>query len=76
MSSERKDIDMANIAILTAGGIGSRTHQDIPKQFLNVDNKPIIITFLAMEKVILLCTYKTAGGRFGSGEIKIFCAQM
>ena len=32
-----------NIAILTAGGIGSRTHQDIPKQFLNVDNKPIII---------------------------------
>ena len=32
-----------NVAILTAGGIGSRTHQDIPKQFLNVDNKPIII---------------------------------
>ena len=34
---------MANIAILTAGGIGSRTNQDIPKQFLNVNNKPIII---------------------------------
>ena len=34
---------MANIAILTAGGIGSRTHQKIPKQFLNVDNKPILI---------------------------------
>ena len=32
-----------NIVILTAGGIGSRTHQDIPKQFLNVNNKPIII---------------------------------
>ena len=32
-----------NVAILTAGGIGSRTHQDIPKQFLNVNNKPIII---------------------------------
>ena len=32
-----------NIAILTAGGIGSRTHQDLPKQFLTVDNKPIII---------------------------------
>lgn len=32
-----------NIAILTAGGIGSRTHQDIPKQFLNVENKPILI---------------------------------
>jgi len=32
-----------NIAILTAGGIGSRTHQDLPKQFITVENKPIII---------------------------------
>lgn len=32
-----------NIAILTAGGVGSRTHQDLPKQFITVDNKPIII---------------------------------
>lgn len=32
-----------NIAILTAGGTGTRTHQDIPKQFLTVNNKPIII---------------------------------
>ena len=32
-----------NSAILTAGGIGSRTHQDLPKQFITVDNKPIII---------------------------------
>lgn len=32
-----------NIAILTAGGTGSRTHQDLPKQFITVDNKPIII---------------------------------
>lgn len=34
---------MANVAILTAGGVGTRTHQDIPKQFLNVENKPIIL---------------------------------
>lgn len=34
---------MKTIAILTAGGIGSRTHQDLPKQFLTVENKPIII---------------------------------
>lgn len=34
---------MATIAILTAGGIGTRTHQDIPKQFINVDNKPILV---------------------------------
>lgn len=32
-----------NIAILTAGGIGTRTHQDLPKQFITVNNKPIII---------------------------------
>ena len=32
-----------NIAILTAGGTGARTHQDLPKQFITVDNKPIII---------------------------------
>lgn len=32
-----------NIALLTAGGVGSRTHQDIPKQFLHVQNKPILI---------------------------------
>ena len=31
------------IAILTAGGVGSRTHQDIPKQFISVYNKPIIV---------------------------------
>lgn len=34
---------MATIALLTAAGVGSRMHQDIPKQFLNVDNKPILI---------------------------------
>lgn len=33
-----------------------------------LDNKPIIITFLAMEKVILLCTIKTVAGRNGSHE--------
>jgi len=32
-----------NIALLTAAGTGTRTHQDIPKQFLHVNNKPIIV---------------------------------
>lgn len=31
------------VALLTAGGIGSRMNQEIPKQFLTVKNKPIII---------------------------------
>lgn len=40
-----------NIALLTAAGSGSRMHQDVPKQFLHVNNKPIIIyTLEAFEK--------------------------
>lgn len=32
-----------NIALLTAAGSGTRMHQDIPKQFMHVDNRPIIV---------------------------------
>ncbi len=32
-----------NVALLTAAGTGTRMGQDIPKQFIHVDNKPIII---------------------------------
>lgn len=32
-----------NIALLTAGGIGNRMGQDLPKQFMPIDNKPVII---------------------------------
>ncbi len=32
-----------NIAVIIAGGSGSRMHQDIPKQFINVYDKPVII---------------------------------
>ena len=32
-----------NIALLTAGGVGNRMGQDIPKQFMSIDNKPVII---------------------------------
>ena len=42
---------MKNIAILTAGGTGTRTHQDLPKQFLTVENKPILIyTLVAFQQ--------------------------
>ncbi len=34
---------MKNYALVIAGGIGQRTGQDIPKQFINVYDKPIII---------------------------------
>lgn len=32
-----------NVALITAGGIGSRLHAHIPKQFINVNDKPIIV---------------------------------
>jgi 2-C-methyl-D-erythritol 4-phosphate cytidylyltransferase len=40
-----------NIALIIAGGNGKRTNQEIPKQFINVFNKPIIIyTLEAFQK--------------------------
>ncbi len=34
---------MSNIALIIAGGVGARMHQDIPKQFLSVNDKPVIV---------------------------------
>lgn len=40
-----------NIALIIAGGKGERMHQDIPKQFMNVNDKPIILfTLEAFQK--------------------------
>lgn len=42
---------MKNIALIIAGGVGARMGQDIPKQFLNVYDKPVIIyTLEAFQK--------------------------
>ena len=39
------------VALLTAAGSGTRMGQDIPKQFIHVDNKPVIIhTMEAFQK--------------------------
>ena len=40
-----------NIALIIAGGIGARMGQDIPKQFLSVNDKPVIVyTMEAFQK--------------------------
>ena len=40
-----------NIGMIIAGGIGERTQQNIPKQFINVHDKPIIVyTLEAFQK--------------------------
>ncbi len=39
------------VALLTAAGSGTRMHQDIPKQFIHVDDKPLIVyTMEAFQK--------------------------
>ena len=50
------------IALLTAAGVGSRTHQDIPKQFLHINNKPLIIYTMeafqkhpSVDEIIVVC---------------------
>lgn len=40
-----------NIALLTAAGKGTRMHMEIPKQFLHINNKPVILyTMEAFQK--------------------------
>ena len=42
---------LANIALIIAGGSGNRMHQDIPKQFITVNERPVIVyTLEAFEK--------------------------
>ncbi len=39
----KKEQNKKNIALIIAGGVGNRMGQDIPKQFLNVCDKPVIV---------------------------------
>lgn len=42
-----------NIALLTAAGSGTRMHSEIPKQFMHINNKPVILyTMEAFQKNI------------------------
>lgn len=53
---------MKNYVILLAGGVGKRMGADIPKQFMDVDGKPIIVYSLEnfqrnpqIEKIVVVC---------------------
>lgn len=48
---------MANVALLIAGGSGNRMHQDIPKQFITVNERPAIICTLDRGSYDLMVTY-------------------
>ncbi len=60
MKNENDNIKI--VALLTAAGVGSRMHNSIPKQFLTVENKPIIIYTLeafenhpSIDEIIVAC---------------------
>ena len=45
-------MEKRNVAIVIAGGSGKRMGLDIPKQFVNIKGKPVIIyTLEAFEKI-------------------------
>lgn len=53
---------MKNYVILLAGGVGKRMHSEIPKQFLEVDGKAIIVYTIEnfqrneqIEKIVVVC---------------------
>ncbi|MDY0243479.1 MAG: IspD/TarI family cytidylyltransferase [Sphaerochaeta sp.] len=72
-----------NIALIIAGGSGQRMNQDIPKQFINVYDKPVIIyTLEAFEKhpeideIAVVCIegwehlLRAYGKQFGISKLK------
>ena len=53
---------MKNYGIVLAGGVGKRMKTEIPKQFIEVEGKPIIVYSLEnfqrnpqIEKIIVIC---------------------
>ena len=72
-----------NIAMIIAGGSGKRTNQDIPKQFLNVLDKPIVIYTLEkfqkhqeIDDILVVCltgweeVLKAYGKQFGITKLR------
>lgn len=62
---------MANVGLLIAGGSGARMPQDIPKQFLTVNEKPVIVytleAFQTIRKLmkLQLCVLRGGNRYFG-----------
>ena len=46
-----------NVALILAGGSGSRTEQSVPKQFLAIYDKPIIIYTALLAFMAPWCDY-------------------
>lgn len=72
-----------NIALILAGGCGSRTAQDIPKQFMNLYEKPLIIYTLEnfekhpeIDGIVVVCldgwheVLRAYAGQYGISKLK------
>ena len=72
-----------NVAVIIAGGSGSRMGQDIPKQFINVYDKPVLVYTLEsfqkhpqIDKILVVCidgwhdVVKAYAKQFGVDKLK------
>ena len=59
---------MANVALIIAGGSGARMHQSIPKQFLSVNERPVIL--YTKQFNITKLKYVIPGGENGQSSIR------
>lgn len=67
---------MKNIALIIAGGIGARMGQDIPKQFINVNDKPVIVyTMEAFQKHPLIDAIEVVCIDEWQGALKAYAKQ-
>lgn len=75
-----------NVAIIIAGGVGSRMHMDIPKQFIHIYDKPVIIYTLEgfqrhpeIDAIEVVClagweeTLKDYARQYGITKLKWIC---
>lgn len=59
---------MNNYVVLLAGGVGKRMHSDTPKQFLEIEGKPVIVYTLEafqrndnIKKIVIVCVKNWIG---------------
>ena len=62
MTAAGEDESMKHVALILAGGSGQRMQQNVPKQFLHINEKPLLIYTLEafqrhpeIEKILVVC---------------------
>ena len=62
MTAAGEDKSMKHVALILAGGSGQRMQQNVPKQFLHINEKPLLIYTLEafqrhpeIEKILVVC---------------------